>query len=84
MITVPSASTIQALVEAPSVTKPSRSTSQASKAPALRAACLARRLGRSCTVLMSQPPPAHIGLGQTAMPFSAASSSPNISAGAWS
>ena len=41
----PSAVTIQALVDAPSVTNPARSTNQASNAPASRAACLASTFG---------------------------------------
>ena len=45
--------TIQAFEEAPSVTKPLRSTNQASRAPCSRAACLASTLGSSDTDLMS-------------------------------
>ena len=46
--------TIHTLVDAPSVTRPSRSTRIASSAPASRAACLASTLGSSATDLMSQ------------------------------
>ena len=49
----PSGVTIQALVDAPSVTKPARSTNQASNAPASRADCLASTFGSSCSDLMS-------------------------------
>src|SRR5262249_24822888 len=60
--------TIQALVEAPSVTWPLPSTSHASYAPLSRAACLASTLGSSATVLMSQRPHRMSGWLFTAMP----------------
>ena len=53
--TLPSRVTIQALLEVPSVTKPS-STSQASSLPAFRAIILHRDGARSCTVLRRAAP----------------------------
>ena len=53
VISLPSRLTIQALDEAPSVTWPCASTSQASRAPCSRAACLASTFGSSATDLMS-------------------------------
>ncbi len=68
MRTTPSASTIQALDEAPSVTRPSSSTNQASAAPAWRAACFANTLGSRAMLLMSQRPQRFSGTVTTPMP----------------
>ena len=56
----PLPSTIQALLEAPSVTKPSRSTNQASRAPAARAASLASAGRQQHHRLDIAAAPAHI------------------------
>ena len=53
------------------MTKPSSSTNQASRAPSLRAASLARQAGSSITVLMSQRCQRMSGIDLTAMPVSA-------------
>ena len=63
--------TIQALLDDPSVTRPSRSTNQASRAPCSRAACLASTLGRSETDLMSTRAQRLSGTVMTAMPWPA-------------
>ena len=74
VITLPSAVTIQAFDEAPSVTKPSWSTNQASRAPCSRAACLASTLGSSATDLMSTRAQRLSGTVMTATPFAASRS----------
>ena len=58
--TVPSLVTIQALAEAPSVTAPSLSTNQASRAPCSIAACRASTLGNSADRLDVDAAPAVI------------------------
>jgi hypothetical protein len=67
----PSASTIQALDDAPSVTRPRSSTNQASPAPASLACCLAMALGSRPTLLMSQRPQRFSGVVITPMPLAA-------------
>ena len=69
--TLPSAVTIQAFEDEPSVTSPWASTNQASRAPCSRAACLASTLGSSDTDLMSTRAQRFSGTVMTATPSAA-------------
>ena len=73
---VPALVTIQAFVEAPSVTNPSSSTNHASKAPASFACCLASTLGSSEVLLMSTRSQRFSGTVITATPSAARRSAP--------
>jgi hypothetical protein len=72
---MPSFVTIHALLDDPSVTKPSRSTNHASFAPLSRAACRASTFGSSAVVLMSTRSQRLSGTVMTETPASATASS---------
>src|SRR5262249_56428265 len=69
--TSPSAVTIQAFDDAPSVIKPRASTNQASRAPASRAACFAKTFGSRDTDLISGRAQRFSASVMTAMPTAA-------------